>query len=60
MSHRDMDYGWRLYFSSLPSCTPRKIEAESHMKRLASEESRIFSGQGDIEMWQRGAQGAGI
>ena len=60
MSQCDANKGWEIYFSSLPSGTPGKTEAESHIKRLASEEKRIFSGQGDIEMWRRNAENIGI
>ena len=60
MSQHDMNQGWENYFSSLPSFTPGKIEAESHVKRLASEGKRLFSGQGEIEMWRRNAENVGI
>ena len=60
MSQYDANRGWEEYFSSLPSGTPGKIEAESHTKRLASEGKRIFLGQGEIEMWRRDAENVGI
>lgn len=60
MSQFDVNKGWEEYFSSLPSGTFGKIAAESHMKRLASEEKRIFFGQGDIEMWRRNVESVGI
>lgn len=60
MSQCDENRGWENYFSSLPSSTPGKIEAESHMEKLASEGKRIFSGQGDIEMWQKNAGNVAI
>ena len=60
MSQGDANEGWGKYFSSLPLGTSGKIEAESHMERLASEGKRIFLGQGDIETWRRSAQNMGI
>ena len=60
MSQYDANRVWEKYFSSLPSGSPGKIEAESHTKRLASQEKRIFLGQGDIEMWRRNAENVGI
>lgn len=59
MSQCDENKGWENYFSSLPSGTPGKIEAESHLKQLASEGKRVFAGQGDIEMWQKSAENVG-
>lgn len=53
MTQYAVDEGWVKYFSSLPPGTSGKIEAESHVERLASEGKRIFLGQGDIEMWRR-------
>ena len=60
MCQFDTDQGWEQYFSSLSSDAPGKIAAESHMKMLASEEKRIFSGQNDIEMWRRNKENVGI
>ncbi len=60
MSQCDVNEGWEKYFSSLPSGTSGEIEAESHMKKLASEEKRIFLGQGNIEMWRRDTGNVGI
>lgn len=59
MSQCAVDEGWVKYFSSLPLGTSGKIEAESHVEKLASEGKRIFLGQGDIEMWRRSAENSG-
>ena len=60
MSQSDEDQGWENYFTSLPPGTLTAIEAKAHKKRLASENQRIFSGQGEIETWQRDAEKIGI
>ena len=60
MSQCAANEGWGKYFSSLPLGTSGKIEAKSHMEKLASEGKRIFLGQGDIEMWRRSAENIGI
>ena len=53
MSRSDHSQGWEDYFNSLPLATLGGIEIEAHKQRLASENNRIFSGVGDIEMWQK-------
>ena len=60
MSQCDMNKGWEKYFSSLPLGTSGKIEAGSHIGKLASDGKRLFLGQGDIEMWRRTAENFGI
>ena len=36
------------------------MEAKTHTKKLASQDKRLFSGQGDIEVWHKGKVNIGI
>ena len=60
MSQQDEERGWEYYFSGLPSGTIREIEVEAHTKKLTLEDGRLFSGQGDIEVWQKDEGNVGI
>ena len=59
MSRSDCDQGWENYFLSLPSATLEGVEIEVHKQRLASENDRIFSDRGDIEVWQKDEKNVG-
>ena len=60
MSRSDCKQRWEDYFHSLPSVTLEGIEIEAHKQILAHENSRIFSGRGDIEVWQKDEKNIGI
>ncbi|KAI9892302.1 MAG: hypothetical protein M1814_001501 [Vezdaea aestivalis] len=46
------DQVWNDYFHSLPLATIRGIDTGAHVKRLVEEDQQLFSGQGDVELWQ--------
>ena len=60
MSLQDGDRGWENYFFCLPSRTISEIEVEAHKKKLTTEDRRLFSCQGDIELWQKDEGDIGI
>ena len=56
MCNSDAEQGWEEYFQCLSYNT---IEGHIHLKKLASEGHRIFSGQGDVERWRIDPAGFG-
>ena len=54
MINSNMKSSWQNYFLCLPQTRYGNVDLEAHRDRLIADGPQIFSGQGEIEVWQRG------
>ena len=55
-----LDAGWKDYLLNLPQRSLTDVEIDHHAQRLCGQDTQLFSGQGDIEMWSRDEMNGGI